>query len=83
MLVVDEYQVSMAAMWSGQGWGVGLGEGWRADASAYLKPIRPTSKFIMSTISFESPPLGAFDRVMVLGSTVLGRLFMSCAGVGS
>lgn len=48
----------------------------------YLRPIWPTLKLIISPSRFESPPLGALDRVMVLGSTVFGSCSRSWKRAG-
>lgn len=76
MLVVDEDQVAMPIQ--GQ-----LVSGDLEAGAAYLSPIWAILKEAMSPRLFESPPLGALDRVMVRGSTVLGSSASSCLGAGS
>lgn len=41
-------------------------------AETHLRPIWPTLKLTISASFLESPPLGAFERAMVAGFTVLG-----------
>jgi hypothetical protein len=71
VFVIDKHQLAMSA-------GVRVNSyNSQGGASSHFTPSFPISNGRISLISFSCPPVGAFESINVLKSTVSGRTFDS------